>query len=241
MAAGGVPGIVSAPRSGRERIPLHRRLLNGISVWHLLSLALAAIVAWPLFIIFSAWFQPESEIWRHLADTVLADLILNTLVMVFGVTVGVLALGVGLAWLTALCEFPGRRFFDWALMLPLAMPAYVLAFIVVGLLDFSGPVQGLLRSTFGSGGYWFPEIRSAGGVIAVMVLVFYPYVYMLTRAAFLTQGRSTLESARVLGLGPWSAFYHGVLPMALLLIHLFLLILHPSDFHSASCRSHPST
>ncbi len=211
----GTPGIASASRPlWAERISVYRRVLNGISIWHLLSLMLAVVVAWPLFVIFSAWFQPESEIWRHLADTVLVDLILNTLVLVFGVTSGVLVLGVGLAWLTALCEFPGRRFFDWALMLPLAMPAYVLAFVVVGMLDFSGPVQGVLRSTFGPGGYWFPEIRSTGGVIGVMVLVFYPYVYMLARAAFLTQGRNTLESARVLGLGPWSAFYHGVLPMA---------------------------
>lgn len=211
----GVPGLVSESRFRRAgRIPVYRRVFNGISIWHLLSLILAFIVAWPLFVIFSAWFQPESVIWRHLADTVLVDLVLNTLVLAFGVTSGVLVLGVGLAWLTALCEFPGRRFFDWALMLPLAMPAYVLAFVVVGMLDFSGPVQGVLRSTFGPGGYWFPEIRSTGGVIAVMVLVFYPYVYMLSRAAFLTQGRSTLESARVLGLGPWSAFIHGVLPMA---------------------------
>ncbi len=213
--AAGAPGIATAPRPAPAgRIPVHRRILHSIGIWHLLSLTLAIIVAWPLFVIFSAWFQPESEIWRHLADTVLADLVINTLVLVSGVTLGVLVLGVGLAWLTALCEFPGRRFFDWALMLPLAMPAYVLAFVVVGLLDYSGPVQGLLRSAFGPGGYWFPEIRSTGGVIVVMVLVFYPYVYMLTRAAFLTQGRSTLESARVLGLGPWSAFYHGVLPMA---------------------------
>jgi iron(III) transport system permease protein len=211
----GAPGFASPSRStSAGRISRIQRIRNRISIWHVLSLMLAATVAWPLFVIFSAWFQPESEIWRHLADTVLAGLVVNTLVLVFGVMTGVLVLGVGLAWLTALCEFPGRRFFDWALMLPLAMPAYVLAFVVVGLLDFSGPVQGALRSIFGPGGYWFPEIRSTGGVIAVMVLVFYPYVYMLTRAAFLTQGRSTLESARVLGLGPWSAFIHGVLPMA---------------------------
>ncbi len=211
----GAPGIASASRASPDRrLPLHRRLLNRLSLWHLLSLALALVVAWPLLVLFSAWFQPESEIWRHLADTVLADLVFNTLVLAAGVTLGVLVLGVGLAWLTALCDFPGRRFFDWALMLPLAMPAYVLAFVVVGMLDFSGPVQGMLRETFGPGGYWFPEIRSTGGVIAVMVLVFYPYVYMLTRAAFLTQGRSTLESARILGLGPWSAFWRGVLPMA---------------------------
>lgn len=218
--AASAPGVTSAsaPGAGRGpagvRLSFFRRTWHRISAWHLLSLLLAAMVAWPLLVIFSAWLQPESEIWRHLADTVLVDLVVNTLVLVLGVIVGVLVLGVGLAWLTALCEFPGRRFFDWALMLPLAMPAYVLAFIVVGIFDFSGPVQSALRATFGADGFWFPEVRSTGGVIAVMVLVFYPYVYMLTRAAFMTQGRSTLESARVLGLGPWSAFWRAVLPMA---------------------------
>lgn len=210
----GLPGVAAGTRpTGTVRAPWLLRVWRRFSAWHLLSLILAAMVAFPLLVIFSAWLQPESEIWRHLADTVLVDLVVNTLVLVSGVTLGVLVLGVGLAWLTALCDFPGRRFFDWALMLPLAMPAYVMAFVVVGLFDFAGPVQSALRASFGPG-VWFPEVRSTGGVIAVMVLVFYPYVYMLTRAAFLTQGRSTLESARVLGLGPWAAFYHAVLPMA---------------------------
>lgn len=199
---------VPADRRGAVRRP---RSAGG---WHLLSLALALIVALPLLVIFASWLQPETAIWRHLAGTVLPGLILNTAVLACGVAAGVLLLGVGLAWLTAMCEFPGRRFFDWALMLPLALPAYVLAFIAVGLFDFSGPVQSALRAHFGPGGYWFPEIRSAGGVVVVMVLVFYPYVYMLARAAFLTQGRATLEAARVLGLGPWAAFFRGVLPMA---------------------------
>jgi iron(III) transport system permease protein len=197
-----------AARRGAGRRPLR---LGG---WHLLSLVLAAVVALPVLVIVASWLHPQTEIWRHLADTVLSRLMLNTLLLVAGVGTGVLVLGVGLAWLTAMCDFPGRRFFDWALMLPLAMPAYVLAFIALGLFDFTGPLQTLLRERFGAGGYWFPDMRSAGGVIAVMVLVFYPYVYMLARSAFLTQGRATLEAARVLGMGPWRAFFHGVLPMA---------------------------
>lgn len=180
----------------------------------LASLVLAALVALPVLVIAASWLHPQTEIWRHLADTVLLRLILNTLVLLVGVGTGVLLIGVGLAWLTAMCEFPGRRFFDWALMLPLAMPAYVLAFVALGMFDFTGPLQTLLRQHFGPGGYWFPEMRSPGAVIAVMVLVFYPYVYMLARAAFLTQGRATLEAARVLGHGPWRAFFHAVLPMA---------------------------
>jgi iron(III) transport system permease protein len=123
----------------------------------------------------------------------------------------VLVLGVALAWFTALCEFPGRRLFEWALMLPLAMPAYVFAFVAVGLLDFSGPVQSWLRA---HGIAWFPPIRSAGGVITVMVLAFYPYVYMLARTAFLAQGRSMFDTGRILGLTPTRAFFRVALPVA---------------------------
>jgi iron(III) transport system permease protein len=182
--------------------------------WHLFSLPIAALVLVPLLVIFSGWLSAETDIWRHLAETVLADLIVNTLVLLLGVMTGVLLLGVSLAWLTTMCDFPGRRFFDWALMLPLALPAYVLAFVFLGLLDFSGPVQGLLRNWFGPHGYWFPEVRSTGAVILVMVLVLYPYVYMLARTAFLTQGRGTLDAARILGLSPWRSFFRIALPMA---------------------------
>lgn len=202
----------AVPLAGAFAPPRRRRLR--LAGWHVLSLVLALLVALPLVVIFASWLHPETEIWRHLASTLLSDLMINTVLLVTGVAAGVLVIGVGLAWLTAMCEFPGRRFFEWALMLPLAVPAYVLAFVAVGLLDFAGPVQTLLRDVFGPGAYWFPEIRSTGGVVAVMVLVFYPYVYMLARAAFLTQGRATLEAARVLGLGPWAAFFRGVLPMA---------------------------
>ena len=115
--------------------------------WRLPSLALAGVVFLPLLVVFAAWLQPEAEIWRHLAETVLRDLVANTLVLIVGVACGVLLIGVGLAWLTTMCDFPGRRFFDWALMLPLAMPAYVLAFVAVGLFDYAGPLQSRCGST----------------------------------------------------------------------------------------------
>lgn len=182
--------------------------------WQLASWVLATLTAIPLLVILSGWASVEGVIWQHLFKTVLPDLLINTAVLVAGVGSGVLILGVGLAWLTTMCEFPGRRFFDWALMMPLAVPAYVLAFIAVGLLDFSGPVQTWLRGIFGADGFWFPPIRSAGGVIAVMTLTFYPYVYMLARSAFLGQGQSSLEAARVLGLGPWAAFLRVAVPTA---------------------------
>lgn len=182
--------------------------------WQLLSLPLALLAVAPLLVLLQSWLQPENQVWEHLAQTVLADLVWNTLVLLIGVAVGVLMVGVGLAWLTATCEFPGRRVLDWALMLPLAIPGYVLAFVLIALLDFSGPLQLWLRDWFGPGGYWFPTFRSTGGVIITLVLVLYPYVYMLARSAFLTQGSGTLDAARVLGLGPWGAFFRVALPMA---------------------------
>ncbi len=184
-----------------------------VRLWRLASFIVAGIVAAPILVVALSWLTPAGDIWRHLVQTVLGELLLNTVVLMLGVGGGVFLLGTGLAWLVTMYDFPGRRFFDWALMLPLAIPAYVLAFVAVALLDFSGPVQGALRALFG-GSAWFPPIRSAGGVIAVMVLAFYPYVYMLARAAFLAQGRRMLETGRVLGLSPRTAFLRVALPMA---------------------------
>ena len=149
----------------------------------LLLLPIALLTITPLLIVLSALLQPQTEIWQHLIDYVLPSVFKNTALLLLGVSVGVLLLGVPLAWLTAVCQFPGRRFFSWALMLPLAMPAYVLAFVMVDLLDFTGPVQTYLREMTGSSA-WFPRIRSTGGVIIVMSLAFYPYVYLLARNAF---------------------------------------------------------
>ncbi|WP_368429325.1 ABC transporter permease [Sulfuricaulis sp.] len=177
------------------------------------SFAIACMVAAPILIVMLSWFSPAGDIWRHLVQTVLGELLRNTVVLMIGVGFGVFVLGAGLAWLIAMCEFPGRRFFEWALMLPLAMPAYVLAFVAVAMLDFSGPLQTALRALFG-GEIWLPPIRSAGGIVAVMILAFYPYVYMLARAAFLAQGRRMLETGRVFGLTPWVAFLRVALPMA---------------------------
>ncbi len=175
---------------------------------------LAMVVVFPLLVVFSGWMQTESDVWEHLAQTVLGDLLANTFWLVLGVGVLVTILGVGLAWLTTMCEFPGRKHFDWALMLPLAVPAYVMAFVVLGLFDFTGPVQTQLRDWFGRGNYWFPEVRSTGGVITVMAIVLYPYVYMLARSSFLTQGNSTVEAARSLGLSAWGAFFRVSIPTA---------------------------
>jgi iron(III) transport system permease protein len=175
---------------------------------------IAALVLVPLGVVLSSVFSQTNGVWQHLMQTVLGELLLNTLWLVLGVGVGTMLLGVSLAWLTATCDFPGRRVFDWALMLPLAIPAYVTAFVAIGLLDFTGPVQTHLRTWLGEGQVWFPKIRSTGGVILIMTLALYPYVYLLARNAFLTQGKRTVEAAQSLGYGRWSGFFKVSLPMA---------------------------
>ena len=180
--------------------------------WYPLVFAIAALVLLPLSVLLLSWQTIDQQIWSHLWETQMPRLLGNTVTLVLGVGIGVTLLGVSLAWLTSLCEFPGRRWLDWALMLPFAIPAYVLAFVFVGLLDFSGPVQTLLREWFGP--MRLPRVRSTGGVIIVLVLVFYPYVYLLARNAFLAQGKGLMEAARVLGLSPWRAFWRVALPMA---------------------------
>ena len=184
--------------------------------WYLPVFSVAALVLLPLSVLLLSWQSIDAQIWSHLWDTQMPRLMGNTLTLVLGVGVGVTLLGVSLAWLTSLCEFPGRRWLDWALMLPFAIPAYVLAFVFVGLLDFAGPVQSLLREWFGTG-LRLPRVRSTSGVIIVLVLVFYPYVYLLARTAFLAQGKGLMEAARVLGQSPWQAFWRVALPMACLL------------------------
>ena len=174
---------------------------------------MVGLVLLPLSVLALSWQSIDLQIWSHLWDTQMPRLLGNTLTLVVGVGTGVTVIGVSLAWLTSLCEFPGRRWLDWALMLPFAIPAYVLAFVFVGLLDFAGPVQSLLREWFGNG-LRLPRVRSTGGVIIVLVLVFYPYVYLLARTALLAQGKGLMEAARMLGQSPWQAFWRVALPVA---------------------------
>lgn len=190
---------------------LRRPRLQG---WSVATFFMAALVLAPLVVVLSSLFSGTDPIWEHLAHTMLATLLWNTLWLVIGVAAGTALLGVSLAWLTAACDFPGRKFFDWALMLPLAIPSYVIAFVGIGLLDFSGPVQTALRDWLGKDDLPFPRIRSTGGVILVMTLTLYPYVYLLARNAFLTQGRRAMEAAQSLGHNRWSGFFWVALPMA---------------------------
>ena len=184
--------------------------------WQLGVILIALLFAVPVITVVSFVFQGPNDVWQHLVETVLADYISNSLLLMLGVSLGTLSIGITTAWLTSICEFPGRKFFQWALLLPLAVPAYIIAYTYTGMLDFSGPVQTFIRESFGWGprDYWFPEIRSIGGAIMMLSLVLYPYVYLLTRAAFLEQSSVTLEASRSLGRGPWRSFFSIALPMA---------------------------
>ncbi len=205
-----------AVRNGNKLTGLSRYLSSNhrpASVWRLIPFLVAALVLIPIGTILSSFFAPTSDIWQHLVETTLLSLLINTFWLALGVVSGTTLLGVSLAWLTAVCEFPGRKLFSWALLLPLAVPAYVTAFVVLGLFDFTGPVQSAFRSWLGPDA-WFPEVRGRMGVITVMVLAFYPYVYLLARNAFLTQGKRSLEASQSLGLNRTQGFFRVALPMA---------------------------
>lgn len=176
----------------------------------------ALLVAAPIFAILVNLHQPAADLWRHLAATVLPEMLHNTLILVLGVGLGTAIVGTGCAWLVTMTEFPGRRWLAWALFLPLAMPSYVTAFVYGDLLQYSGPVQGGLRALFGwnRGEYWFPEMLSLGGAVFLLIFAFFPYVFMLARAAFLDQSVCVLEVGRTLGLGPWARFRRIALPLA---------------------------
>ncbi len=182
-------------------------------IWRCVAAALSLATLMPLAVILSSLPSVETLIWDHLSAIVLPRLVWNTGILLIGVGGGVLLLGVPLAWLVAVYEFPGRAFFSWALMLPLALPAYVLAFVVIGIFDYTGPVQTWLRLQAG-GSVAFPPIRSTGGVLLVMSLALYPYVYLLARNAFSSQGRRAVEVAASLGLGPFRGFWRVALPLA---------------------------
>lgn len=193
----------------------HTALLPTIG-WQglVLALPIALITIVPLLAVISMALAPQPEVWQHLWDYVLPRVLLNTAVLMVLVGVAVVAVGVPLAWLTVMCDFPGRRFFSWALVLPLAIPTYVLAFVQMGLFEFTGPVQSALRQLLGNS-RWFPDIRgSLWGLVMVLTLALYPYVYLLARSAFLTQGRRCMEAAQALGHSPVQAFFRVALPLA---------------------------
>ena len=186
------------------------RALSGVAI------AVACICALPMLAVLLAALSGGTQTVQLLAQTVLGGYARTTLALVVLVACGTFALGVGAAWLVTMTRFPGVRFFEVALVLPLAFPAYVLAYAYTHVLDHPGIVQSMLRDVTGWGprDYWFPEIRSLGGAAAMLVLVLYPYVYLLARAAFMQQSGTTFLAARALGSSPWAAFFKVSLPLA---------------------------
>ncbi len=177
----------------------------------------ALIVASPIIIIIASVFADQgAQVWGHLWDTVLVDYIKNSIFLMIGVGLLTLILGVPAAWYTAVCEFPGRRVFVWALLLPLAFPAYIIAYTYTGMLEYAGPLQTFLRRAtgWGYGDYWFPPIRSLGGAIAMLGLVLFPYVYLLTRATFLERSATAVEVSRTLGYSIRRSFFLLAIPLA---------------------------
>lgn len=187
------------------------------SGWAIATWIVAALVVLPVLVVLGSVFTDVGEIWAHLAETVLTTYITNSLVLMVGVAIGVSVIGVGTAWLVTMCQFPGVRIFEWALLSPLAAPAYLLAYTYTDWLEYFGPVQTGLRNVFGwqsATDYWFPNVRSIWGAIAMFTLTLYPYVYMLARVSFLEQSVCTLEASRSLGCGPWRSFAKVAVPLA---------------------------
>jgi iron(III) transport system permease protein len=206
-------------RTGTPRADVghgRRRPLRWVDRWSLTALALALVVALPVLVVASSLTQPAGEVWSHLASTVLADYLTNTVLLALGVGIGVTVLGVGTAWLVTMCHVPSRGILEWALLLPLAVPTYIIGYTYTDLLQYAGPVQTSLREVmeWTRDDYWFPQIRSLGGAIVVMTLVLYPYVYLLARAAFLEQCMCMIDVSRTLGRGPWGSFFDVAMPLA---------------------------
>jgi len=198
--------ILKDPGNQRNRSPW----------WTFATLVIAILVGIPVLTVAANIFVPSGDIWQHLASTVLDDYILNSFWLMIGVGTGVFIIGVGTAWLVTMCNFPGSKIFEWLLILPMAVPAYLMAYSYTDFFTYTGPAQALLRDItgWGLGDYWFPDIRSLQGAILMMSFVFYPYVYMLTRAAFLEQSSSLLEAGRSLGASPMKTFFKIALPLA---------------------------
>ncbi len=185
--------------------------------WTLASLLVAAIVLAPIAALFAIAAQGSGDLWPHLLAYVLPQAVHDTALLLLGVGVVTVVVGVGTAWLVTTCRFPGRGLFDWALLLPLAVPTYIVAFAYLDILHPLGPIQTALRALLAIDdprGLWLPDVRSLPGCILLLGFVLYPYVYLAARATFLMQSAPALEVARTLGAGRLSTFLRVALPLA---------------------------
>ena len=208
-------------------------------LWLLFLLLISSIILSPILSILTEAFESTNDNWEHLKETLLLEYIYNSLFLTLGVSLGSLLLGIPTAWLTAVCSFPFKKTIVLMLILPMSMPAYIIAYTYTGLLDFSGPVQSELRNFTGwdYGDYYFPEIRSIGGAVIMLSLVLYPYVYLLARATFLRQSTNVMEVSRLLNSGPWESFLKIALPLSrpAIIVGLSLVIMETlADYGTVS-------
>ena len=199
-----------------SKTPSYSRNISLSKKWAFISGFIALLVSIPILSVLSSFFISSGEIWSHLASTVLSSYVINSLILIVGVSTGVILIGVSLAWVITMCSFPGQKYFEWAAVLPFSIPAYLLAYIYTDFLGIAGTFQSFLRGNFGLeiGDYFFPEIRSVWGAVLIMTLAFYPYVYMLARSAFLNQSTSLFEASRIMGYSSTQSFYKVALPLA---------------------------
>ncbi|MCF6304265.1 MAG: iron ABC transporter permease [Rhodobacteraceae bacterium] len=188
-----------------------------LDIWSAGSILIALLILAPLFAVVWIAFFPSENIWKHLLATTLPRYFRNSLILMVTVGLGAGIIGTGTAWLVVMKRFPLRRVLEWALLMPLAIPAYIGAYALVDFLEYAGPVQTWMRGFFGwenSQNYWFPEIRSIWFAALVLTLSLYPYVYLMSRAAFREQSANMIEVSRALGCGPWQSFFRVALPLA---------------------------
>lgn len=199
--------------AGITRARLRRLFFNP---WAATALLLSMLVALPLLVIFPEVFKKGDEVWRHITQNLLPAYVLNTLWLMLGVALLTFLMGVSTAWLVSMYRFPGSTFFEWALILPIAIPAYISGFAWAGLLDYTSPVYVWLRNSFGidTGPYLFFRILSLPGAIFILSVALYPYVYLISRAWFLKQSHSLIEVSASLGRRPWHVFFGTALPLA---------------------------
>ena len=213
----GAPPLSAMLQAGTTPLTSSGRRRFALDAWTVAATAIGMFVAIPVGSVLLTALGPSDGIWSHLVSTVLWVYVGNTLWLMLGVGVGTIVIGTSTAWLVTMYRFPGRRVLSWALLLPLAVPSYVLAFVITDQLEYAGNVQGALRGVFGWTSpreYWFPEIRSLGGATMVLSLVLYPYVYLLARAAFIEQSFGLFEASRTLGRTPLASFFTVAAPLA---------------------------
>ncbi|GAA4884175.1 iron ABC transporter permease [Ferrimonas pelagia] len=185
--------------------------------WSLGGFLMVAVLLLPLFALLFQSLDPDQAVFDHLKQTVLLDYVVNTVALIALVALGALLMGLPAAWLVAMCRFPGQRIYQWAMLLPLAMPAYIVAYVYTDMLDYAGPVQATLRAVMGwqsPQDYYFPAVRSLGGAALMLALVLFPYVFMLARTAFLEQASNLIQASRTMGCTPVQSFFRLSLPLA---------------------------